>query len=322
MSASSSVVELLIRAAATTICPVQGQASATPKKHTNPYGYNPTLYVCALFVALFSLSTLVHLIQALWKRKWYLLPTVVIGGCGEIIGWSARLWSAKNVCNGTPFLMQISTTIISPTFLAAANFIVLGTIIKNTGPQYSRLAPNRYAIIFVGIDILALLVQAIGGGMASVAVTKSNSKADPNKGGHVMLVGIIIQLVEIFVYTALAADFFRNYAARRAVKDHSAKDKSAHNTADEKGQDELVENGDVTTVNGGEMDTKTRWMSYGLVFSTVCLFIRAIYRTIELSNGWEGRIIHTQIYFNVLDGAMIVLSMYTINFLHPGFLLS
>lgn len=35
-----------------------------------------------------------------------------------------------------------STTIISPTFLAAANFIILGTIIKQTGPEYSRLPPN------------------------------------------------------------------------------------------------------------------------------------------------------------------------------------
>lgn len=37
-----------------------------------------------------------------------------------------------------------------------------------------------------------------------------------------------------------------------------------------------------------------------LVFNTTCLFIRAVYRVIELSDGWTGRIIHTQVYFSAL----------------------
>jgi hypothetical protein len=35
-----------------------------------------------------------------------------------------------------------------------------------------------------------------------------------------------------------------------------------------------------------------------LVFNTTCLFIRAVYRVIELSDGWSGRIIRTQVYFS------------------------
>lgn len=46
-----------------------------------------------------------------------------------------------------------------------------------------------------------------------------------------------------------------------------------------------------------------------------------MYRTIELVDGWDGRIIQTELYFNVMDGAMIVISMYCLNVLHPGRLL-
>ena len=70
-----------------------------------------------------------------------------------------------------------------------------------------------------------------------------------------------------------------------------------------------------------------------------------MYRTIELADGWNGRIISTQVLFSaflpsqsfceltendtflsffftdVLDGAMITLAMYTMNFAHPGLLL-
>jgi hypothetical protein len=35
-----------------------------------------------------------------------------------------------------------------------------------------------------------------------------------------------------------------------------------------------------------------------LMFNTTCLFICAVYRVIELSDGWSGRIIHTQVYFS------------------------
>lgn len=308
------------------------QGLARNKNHINPYGYDPHTYVCAIFVALFSLSTILHFGQALWSRKWYLIPSLVVGGIGEILGWSGRLWSSRNVLNVTPFLIQISTTIIAPTFLAAANFIILGTIIKRTGPQYSRLPPNWYALIFITVDVIALVIQAIGGGVASAATQKTDG--DPNKGGHIMLLGIIIQLVEIGIYVILASGFFWNYSRHHAVRNPTPSKKAPHpedtavNTPTEHTNDPLhgatLEKGvaaGVTSGGSGRMTRNMRLMSYGLAFSTLCLLIRAIYRTAELGDGWGGVIIHTQVYFNVLDGAMIVLSMYTLNFLHPGHLL-
>lgn len=53
-----------------------------------------------------------------------------------------------------------------------------------------------------------------------------------------------------------------------------------------------------TGVGAGRMTGKMKLMSYGLGFSTLMLFIRAIYRTVELSDGWGGRVIHTQVYFS------------------------
>lgn len=70
----------------------------------------------------------------------------------------------------------------------------------------------------------------------------------------------------------------------------------------------------------------------------------AIYRLIELSDGWNGKVISTQwlfskwpLYFiarsficmiltyssstDVFDGAMVVLAMITLAVLHPGYLL-
>ena len=64
--------------------------------------------------------------------------------------------------------------------------------------------------------------------------------------------------------------------------------------------------------------------------------IRSVYRTVELANGWDGVIISTERYFGTswhlfwlkyadnillidwLDGAMVTIAIYTLNFIHPG----
>lgn len=52
------------------------------------YDYNPHLWVCGLFVALFAITTLVHFAQAIIRKRWYLLATVFLCGVGETLGAS------------------------------------------------------------------------------------------------------------------------------------------------------------------------------------------------------------------------------------------
>jgi exosortase/archaeosortase len=58
-----------------------------------------------------------------------------------------------------------------------------------------------------------------------------------------------------------------------------------------------------------------------MVLSIVCIYIRSIYRTIELVQGWDGYLITHQSYFIGLDGTMMVIAVVVFNFCHPGWLL-
>ncbi|KAI0263790.1 hypothetical protein BC834DRAFT_971152 [Gloeopeniophorella convolvens] len=51
------------------------------------------------------------------------------------------------------------------------------------------------------------------------------------------------------------------------------------------------------------------------------LLVRSVYRTVELSGGWDGTIISTQWLFNVFDGGMVTLTIFALNIFHPGLLL-
>lgn len=89
-----------------------------------PFNYVPSFAAGIVFVVLFSIvtgtfsyllphdgylthrSTATHLGQALRGRAWWLFPTVITGGVGEIIGWAGRLWGSQNPTSRNPFLMQ------------------------------------------------------------------------------------------------------------------------------------------------------------------------------------------------------------------------
>jgi len=217
------------------------------------------------------------------------------------------LWSSKNPLLLTPFLMQISTTIIAPTFLSAANFIILGMVVRQIGTHFSRISPRLYSIIFISADVVSLVIQAIGGGAASAAAHNHKSA---EKGGHVMLVGIVLQMAAITIYSLLAAEVMIRYSINRPWrKAVPPVDTRAHSPA--------------STLDGTppSMNPKMKLMVFGLGVSTLFLFIRSVYRTIELIDGWNGRIISTQSLFNALDGMPICVAMYSLNIFHPGWLI-
>ncbi|KAK0462227.1 RTA1 like protein-domain-containing protein [Armillaria novae-zelandiae] len=262
------------------------------------YGYTPTEYVTIIFVALFGASTFAHTVQSLHYRMWWPFPTIILAGVLEVLGWSGRLWSSFSPTLRNPYMIQIVTTIIGPTPLVAGNFIILGGIISLLGPVYSRLSPKYFSLI----------IQGAGGGIAASA----DDHAGATRGGNIMLGGIIFQMVVITCYAILAAEFFFRYIKNQPVYSRIG------SRATRQSEVTLASNEQYFR---GDLSPKIKLMAIALSFNTLCLYIRAIYRTIELSDGWNGRIITTEVYFNVLDGAMVVLAIYAINFAHPGRLL-
>ncbi|KAH6879917.1 RTA1 like protein-domain-containing protein [Coprinopsis sp. MPI-PUGE-AT-0042] len=263
------------------------------------YGYIPSRPVAVIFIILFALSTGAHLFQAIRpkSRTWFMLWTAVLCGVLEILGWGARLWAHYEPLASVPFQIQIVATIIGPTPLLAANFIIFGRIIRALGASYSRVTSRWYTIIFCSCDIISLVVQAVGGAIASMGDTHEEAE----RGGQIMLGGIVFQLIMIVIYCIMATEYCVRYFNDRPVRAFSMKH--------------------TEFLARGELVHKIKIMLAALALNTVCLFIRSVYRTIELSDGWNGRIIRTEVYFNVLDGAMVVLAIYAFNYCHPGRLL-
>ncbi|OSD03391.1 RTA1-domain-containing protein [Trametes coccinea BRFM310] len=282
---------------------VNGTVSPTQAAdQQNFYGYVPNRDVCFIFVVLFSVSAAIHLFEAIYWRMSWLYATACFAGVSEIVGWSARLWSSYSPLSQDPYIMQLCVTIIAPSPLVAALFILFGRISERLGAHYGRLTPLWYSIIFLTCDIISLVTQGVGGGIAGSSI---NNQSDVDLGGNIMLAGIIFQLASITVFVILMMEYLTRYFLDKPVR-KSHKDSAS------------VES---RTAARGVLTRKLQLLVLGLLMMTMFLVIRSVYRMIELIDGFDGEIIRTEIWFNIFDGAMVVCAIYTLNVLHPGWLL-
>ncbi|KAF9071695.1 RTA1 like protein-domain-containing protein [Rhodocollybia butyracea] len=268
-----------------------GTDSDQSQASDNPYGYQPSFAVAVLFLTLFGITTFVHFIQACYHRKWFFLYTAVFAGAIEIAGWYGREWSSRDVTNQNAFTIQIICTIVGPTPLLAANFIILSRLIRKLGEGYSRLSPRLYSRIFVSCDVFGFFVQ-VGGG--SIASGDNPSQKTVDLGSNIMLGGVAFQTFVIVCYMVLAAEYFWRFAHERPS---------------------VVVQPERTSIEVLSIiafDCSFMWSS-----STLAVFSSDPY--IELSN-WKTDFKATLFIPSgyVFDATMVVLAMFAYNFAHFG----
>lgn len=169
------------------------------------------------------------------------------------------------------------TLIIAPVFLSAALYVLLGKLIVDLGRRSSILTAKWYAIIFCACDVLSLVVQALGGARASAADTTEAMQT----GTHIMVAGIAFQLFTMTLFGALGADFLWRVLA------------SPSRAGEFRGR-----------------VTRGARLVFGALFvSFLMVYIRSVYRTIELVQGWHGYLITHEGYFIGLDAVIMVVAV-------------
>ncbi|EEB92409.1 hypothetical protein MPER_09087, partial [Moniliophthora perniciosa FA553] len=164
-----------------------------------------------------------------------------------------------------------------------------------------RLPPKFYGWIFLLCDIVSLIMQGAGGGIASSA----NTREGVNLGTNLMISGIALQVVAEFVIRFLREKPLRKPAGLGVELELSTSSEST-----------------IYSPPRALFDKRRKILLSALLFTTLLLFIRAIYRLIELSGGWDSKIMTTEWLFNVFDGALVTVAFYVWNIAHPGRLLS
>lgn len=58
----------------------------------------------------------------------------------------------------------------------------------------------------------------------------------------------------------------------------------------------------------------------GLALATITIYLRCIYRVIELNAGLDSKLAQNEVKFMVIEGGIIALSVLSISIIHPAFI--
>jgi hypothetical protein len=241
------------------------------------YGYFPSLGLNAFFVAIFAAFAIFHIIVGVLKKTWFLAYVLSVGCIAEAIGYGGRIMLHDNPYGNTAFSMQISCLIFAPSFIAAGIYITLKDIITTFGAETSILKPIYYTWIFISCDIVCLVLQSVGGGLAGSAGFNAKQR---DVGTDMMIAGVTLQVMTLIVFAALVS----LYASRTR--------KNWQNVA--------------RPAKGLLQTTKFRAFLWAMVVAYTAIFLRCVYRIPELVGGWANPIMQDEASFAVLEGGCVL----------------
>lgn len=258
------------------------------------FGYQPNLAANAVGLAIFSALFVFHLGLGLWYRQWWFGVTWSVTMALEVLGYAGRVKGYFDIYYFKMFEMQLVCLIIGPVFMTAGIYYLLAKYIQVYGRKYSLLRPMEYSAIFITSDVVSLIIQAAGGGLAA---SRQHYPVDlVTRGSWVMFAGIFVQVISLTVFFFIVIYVF--WCVNRE------QDKSMYAP-----RFRIVRERPLF-----------KFLIPCILVSVLFVWIRSVYRLAELGEGWDGRLMNTERYVLVLDGLMILLGC--IPFLiHPGMIL-
>ncbi|GEQ66615.1 hypothetical protein JCM33374_g278 [Metschnikowia sp. JCM 33374] len=293
----------------------------------NIYGYYLNRVSNILFLAVFALIWLFNLAMLVRSRyHWYNI-TFICGFTLEFLGFLGRVLAFIDDTNINYFLLQYVPLTLAPAFIMGGVYFLFAQNVAIYGRQYSVLKPMWYSYFFIACDVGSLVVQGIGGGMASVA---NQEHTDPAPGTWTMFGGIVFQVVAMSVFIIFWLEFISRlyfHDAKNIKTDSPLKRRTPasffkflFNTSSARAyKEEHLDQ----FYNPKYRHIRTRplvpYYPVAVTIAVIFIYIRCIYRVVELKQGFSGYLITHEVYIMVLDAAMIAVAGLIFIPFHPVF---
>lgn len=178
------------------------------------WDFCPSEAASVLFLVLFLLTTVGHAAQAVLYRKPYCW-VIVMSAIWQSLTYIFRTLSIQNPSNFSDYAAWFVLILMAPLWTNAFVYMVFGRMIWHytADKRLWKLEASRFGLVFVGLDIIAFLVQITGAAVAATSLQQGNAL----KYLHIYMAGVGIQLLFILIFTACVLSFYlkaRQDAAR------------------------------------------------------------------------------------------------------------
>ncbi|KAI0474266.1 hypothetical protein F4859DRAFT_514805 [Xylaria cf. heliscus] len=257
----------------------------------NIWLYEPNKGAAVFFAIAFFSSGAVHLWQTVHYHSWRLTGLYVFCSLLFTGGFIARVLGAFDTGNIIKYIISIVLSYAAPPLYELANYYVLGRILYFV-PHCSPIHPGRVLTTFAAISFA---IEALNGVGASYVANRTLPENLQDLGHTLFKVALILQLVVIVSFAALATTFY--WRCRK---------------------------------NGISHNNKVNQPLLTLYVSTGIIFARTVYRTVEYFEmetvdffasdfdlGGQNPIIRFEWYFYVFEAALMLVNSALINARHP-----
>lgn len=278
----------------------------------------PNAFYCGLFGALFVF----YASMIIKSRFWWFNISFFCGSALEFAGFVGRTLSCIDLTIKDYFLLQIITLTIAPAFIMGGIYYQLAQMIVVYGKEYALFKPMMYSYFFIGCDVLSIVLQAIGGALASIADDNQGTW----EGTYVMIAGLACQVVSMSIFLSLLIHFlmkiYSKHSQREDISNISASlfCSNLFNTKSARAYRltklEPFYNKRFNSLRSRELFI---YLPLATLCGTICIYIRCIYRLVELSFGFNGYIITHEIFLFVLDALFIAIALLVFTVFHSYF---
>ncbi|WWC86355.1 uncharacterized protein L201_001228 [Kwoniella dendrophila CBS 6074] len=274
-----TVLALLSSVYAERICPEDPYADPAHDE-CNVLRYIPNK-ILNIVAAILYFAVAAILTYRSFRQKANYFMCLVIGTWLEGAGLILRVVFRSNPHGLSLYIVCNLFVVLSPCFFLAGDYILLGRLVRflDKDELLKPLKANWISWTFILSDVFTFLIQGSGGGLS----TKGDSA---ELGSRLFLIGIAAQMVSFVIFTILWAVF-----GLRALKN----DKQLWNNT-------------------------PHWkpLYWAMGFTCICFIIRSVFRTVELSQGYDGYLATHEAYFLALDTLPLFLGVATFCYFWPG----
>ncbi|CAI7663034.1 unnamed protein product [Penicillium glandicola] len=249
------------------------------------YLYYPSFGAAIAAAVIFGLLTIGHFVQAIMYKTGFAW-VILMGVSWETVSYAVRAFSTRNQQDDTVVTVSQMFVLLAPLWVNAFDYMVLARMVHFFIPErrIGIFKPSLLAKIFVLLDFVSFVIQAVGGLMAN------GTDEQEMNGIHIYMGGIGLQEFFILCFLVLAVQFHRSMLKL---------ERAGHLAVEKKNWRRLL---------------------YALYGSLIAITVRVIYRLVEFSAGYSesNPIPYHEWYMYVFDGIPIALAIIIWNFAPPG----
>jgi hypothetical protein len=186
-------------------------------------------------------------------RNWSYSIFLGINTLLEVIGYLERYCMAINPWNFDAFKNQLTMLILAPTLIAAALSITFKHMVIYYGPGASVLKPRLYPWIFLGTDVVSIVIQVVGAAMSS-----SDDASTVDTATIILTLGVAFQAANmLFCGSLMFLYWFRLRKIKGGTQTQQLRVQDPSSKREER---------------------RLKIYIYGMIVSYVLIIIRCIYR--------------------------------------------